>query len=209
MARIKLKIQWRDWNEISRAKFADWNVSRHAYSSLLRKKAWRLLCSGREKQYKSYYPLRGCLCGKILSPRLEGLGLAMSAGFLSEKSAPKEEGDGNGGVIQRWCFSVDDRHPSPSRWFHQYLHARNTLGRAYMCACLPSEFSHHSVSPWLLEVATSNYPAESSSSNYRRPPLPPSLPPRHCYGFFVVTLLLRATRTVSWLTRYTRIYSLR
>lgn len=209
MSRIKLKIQRRDWNEIPRAKFADWNVPRHAYSSLLRKKAWqaRLLYSGREKQYKSYYPLRRCLCGKILSPRLEGLGLAMFVGFLSERSAPKEEGDGNGGVIQRWCFSVDDRHPSCSHRFHQYLHVRNTLVR--MCACLPSEFSHHSVSPWLLEVATSNYPAESSSFNYRRPPPPPSLPSRHCYGFFVVTLLLRATRTVSWLTRYTSIYSLR
>lgn len=78
-----------------------------------------------------------------------------------------------------------------------------------MCVCAPclpwDRFSHHFASPWLLEVAASNYPPESSFSNYSRPPLPPP-PLRHCYGFFVVTLLLRTARAVSWLTCYTRIH---
>lgn len=165
----------------------------------------RLFYGGREKQYKSYYPLRRDRCEKALSPRLRGLGLAKARLALFPSSIPSK---GKGWKRRSYPAMPFSWRPTllasaTTRTAVSFARARSKRARAVrVYGRLPFEFSHHSASPWLLEVATSNYPAKSSSSNYSRPP-----PLRYCYGFFVVTLLLRITRAVSWLTRYTRIYS--
>lgn len=127
------------------------------------------------------------------------LSFPRSVGFLSPHSAPKEERDGNEGTTRRYLLA-DDRHCSPPRDCAficcTYTHETRLSGGAcsiYPCAC-------HSSSRTI--------PHPRDYSRWQRliiprkvhPPIMVSrraAAPRHCYGFFVVTLLLRTTRAVS------------
>lgn len=98
------------------------------YGSPSRKKAWRarLLYSGREKQYKSYYPLRRRRCGKIWSPRLEGARIPRCPSASFPRRAPlKRKGmETEFYPAMTPLMSVNDIPLASSHWFHQYVCTR-------------------------------------------------------------------------------------
>lgn len=110
----------------------------HGSPSRKRACRMRLFYGGREKQYKSYYPLRRHRCEKALSPRLQGPGLAKSCLAFFPSSILKGKGDGNEGATQR-CLLVDDRHCSPPRLhaarFHLHVHSKRARPCVYVHAC--------------------------------------------------------------------------